>query len=164
MKLFQRRPTISASEACAQLSRIVREHVDRPDRIRVSTTFDVEPSTLSRQWAKLALFAVYFALKFSRVRGWRERAQELFNNVSQEVSQQFQFGVLGFETEFQVYGLAINYSGGDPGRVKTEIGKAFCQILGKDPVDNVELLVVGYEAFTTVAESVVALQKQSALV
>jgi len=163
MSFLRRRPTISQSEALAQLSRIVREHADRADLTQVATAFDIELSTLSRQLAKLALFAVYFALKFSRVRGWRKHAQELFIGVSEDVSQQFQFGVLGFD-EFQVYGLSINTSGGDPGQVKSEIGKGFCLILGKYPSDNVDLVVVGHETFTAVGDSVVRMQKEFVLV
>jgi hypothetical protein len=80
------------------------------------------------------------------------------------VSREFDLGIgdvdLGIDAAFHVYGVGIEISRGEPGRVKTELGKGLCQILGKSHHDNVDLQVLAGEIFTAVGESVVEMQKK----
>jgi hypothetical protein len=161
---WQKKPSISLEEALSYMSNAVRTQATRQDLRDLALRANVVEETLRRNAAKLALFGVFFALKFSRVPGWRERFDEIFSQLAVRVSREFHLGIgeltLGVEDEFAIYVLAVNMSGGEPGRVKTELGKGLCQILGKNHHENVDLQVLAGEIFTTVGESVVEMQKK----
>jgi hypothetical protein len=161
---WQKQPSISLEEVLSYLSNVVRVQATRQDLRDLALSADVDEQTLRRHAARLALFGVFFSLKFSRVAGWRELAQQLFSELAGRLSREFDLGIgevdLDLDAAFHVYGLAVEMSRGEPGRVKTELGKGLCQILGKNPHENVDLQVLAGDIFTAVGESVVVLQKK----
>lgn len=144
---------ISAYDASASTERTqFRSRI--PDYIRLEDEFQF-----------IALFTVYFHLKFTRDRSWRRHGRELFERVLLGVHHSLypenpNPSVLGLERidiRMKMYGLAIEVSAGNPRPdiVAREVGTSFATLCSAE--NDEQLIAEGAAIFDSESTAMLAL-------